>query len=484
MAVLSIDQGTTGTTAVLVNANGYIIKRAYSEFPQIYPQPGWVEHDPQVIWSTVVETVNEVCAGHTGEILAVGITNQRETTVLWDKTTGEPLHNAIVWQCRRTAGLCEQLREHEDLIRARTGLPLDAYFSGTKIRWLLDHLDDVDIDNTCFGTIDSWLIWNLTGGAVHATDFTNAARTLLFNIHERAWDETLCGLLQVPRAILPEARDSIGEFGNITTIDRLQGIPILGVAGDQQAALFGQACFERGQLKNTYGTGCFVVMNTGDEPVESKHGLITTLAVAGDGHSCYALEGSIFMGGATIQWLRDEMRILDHASDSVAMARAVPDNDGVYLVPAHVGLGAPHWDMQARGILTGLTRGTNRNHIVRAALEAMAYQTADVIRIMEAETGQQDDTLAVDGGACANDVLLQFQADILNCTVVRPVLIESTALGAAWMAGLKAGLWRDAEELAGLRDIESTFKPDMDATQREQLLEGWHRAVQQCISTN
>ena len=482
MYVLAIDQGTTGTTTVLYDQDGRIAARAYRELTQIYPHPGWVEHNPLEIWQTVLETVEEVCSTHRGEIAAIGITNQRETAILWDKSTGQPIYNAIVWQCRRTAEFCEQLREHEATLRQRTGLPVDANFSGSKIRWILDHAKQWRLENTLFGTIDSWLIWKLTDGKVHATDYTNAARTLLFDIHTRKWDEELCELLQVPMSILPQAHHSVGDFGEVSSLDAIKGIPILGVAGDQQAALFGQACFDKGQLKNTYGTGSFVVMNTGDTPVLSEQGLVTTLAIAGDKSPCYALEGSIFVAGAAIQWLRDELNLLDHASDSEAMALSVDDNAGVYLVPAFAGLGTPHWDMNARGLLTGLTRGANRNHLVRAALESLAYQTTDVLHLMEQATGLKTESLAVDGGACANDFLMQFQADILDRRVIRPEIIESTSLGAAYLAGLEAGVWSDTRQLMSLKTIEAEFRPNMPAQHRDKLLAGWQHAVRQCRS--
>ena len=481
MHVLAIDQGTTGTTTVLYDRDGRPVAKAYRELSQLYPRPGWVEHDPMEIWKTVVETVEEVCAGHSGAIDAVGITNQRETTILWDRKSGTPVHNAIVWQCRRTAEYCERLREHEVLFRQRTGLPLDAYFSGTKIEWILENIEGYSPENVLFGTVDAWLIWRLTGGKVHATDYTNASRTLLFDIRRQRWDPELCRLLEIPMSILPEVRRSLDEYGVVESIPSLAGAPILGVAGDQQAALFGQACFGEGQTKNTYGTGCFVMMNTGAKAFSSIKGLITTLGVGEDGEPCYALEGSVFIAGAAIQWLRDELGIIEHASDSEEIARSIDDNGGMYLVPAFVGLGAPHWDMQARGVLVGLTRGTGRAHIVRAALEAMAYQTCDVLSAMEEETGIEVRELAVDGGAAANDFLMQFQADILGRPVVRPSTIESTSLGAAYMAGLEAGLWKSGEELSGLKTCERRFTPSMAGSTREKLLEGWRKALRQAV---
>lgn len=478
MRVLAIDQGTTGTTTALFGQDGRQIAKAYRELPQHFPQPGWVEHDPEDIWTTVVETVRELLAASPGPVAAVGITNQRETTILWDRESGKPVHRAIVWQCRRTKDLCESLSPHEELFRERTGLPLDAYFSGTKVRWILDHVD-ADPARLAFGTVDSWLIWRLTGGAVHATDPTNASRTLLYDIHALAWDAELAGLLGVPMGLLPEVRHSVSDFGKVTSIPELAGVPILGVAGDQQAALFGQGCFDAGSMKNTYGTGCFALLNTGSTPRASSNGLLTTVAVAGDGTPCWALEGAVFIAGAAIQWLRDGLGLLEDAAESEAAARAVNDNDGVYLVPAFVGLGAPHWDMDARGAIVGLTRGSTRNHVIRAALEAMAYQTHDVLEIMEREAGVHVDRLAVDGGAAANDFLLQFQADVLGRTVLRPGVLESTALGAAYLAGLGAGVWADASELSGLKTIEAEFEPERDEEDRRRLLDGWQHALRQ-----
>ncbi|KAA3610927.1 MAG: glycerol kinase [Calditrichaeota bacterium] len=481
MHILAIDQGTTGTTTILFDEKGQITGQAYREFPQIYPQPGWVEHNPEEIWQTVQATVAELLSQYPVKIVAVGITNQRETTVLWDRRTGKPIHNAIVWQCRRTADFCESLQNQAPLFRQKTGLPLDAYFSGTKIKWLLENVQNCDRENILFGTIDSWLIWKLTNGKVHATDFTNASRTLLFNIHEKKWDEELCDLLDVPLSILPQVKKSAADFGMIQAFPELKNTPIYGVAGDQQTALFGQACFNPGQIKNTYGTGCFIMMNTGNSPITSTNGLITTLAVDGNGEPCYALEGAVFIAGAAIQWLRDELQILKNAADSEAAAMAVENNGGVYLVPAFVGLGAPHWNSQARGTLVGLTRGTNRNHIIRAALEAMAYQTNDVLELIELESGIKTTELAVDGGACSNNFLMQFQADICKKTIVRPRVTESTALGAAYLAGLQSGVWENTAELTELRTIERRFIPEMGKNERTQLVNGWQKAVRQAV---
>ena len=482
MHVLVVDQGTTGTTTVLFDSRFRMVDRAYRELTQIYPKPGWVEHDPLEIWRTVRETVREIMGRFSGKVVALGISNQRETTMVWEREGGTPLSNAIVWQCRRTADACERLKTHEDLIRRKTGLPLDAYFSGTKIRWILDRFMDHDPGSLCFGNVDAWLIWNLTGGAVHATDPTNASRTMLYDIHTQEWDEGLCRLLDVPLEILPEVRNSSGSFGTVRTIPEIRGIPILGAAGDQQAALFGQACFFPGETKNTYGTGCFAVMNTGEEPVFSSRGLITTPAVSMNDRPCYALEGSIFIAGADIQWLRDELGLLNHAAESEALARSVKDTQGAYLVPAFVGLGAPYWDMQARGALVGLTRGTNRAHIVRAALESMAFQSADVIRAMERDSGLRIEKLTVDGGASANDFLMQFQADLLNRPVLRPSEIESTALGAALLAGLQAGVWKDMRDLKARKNIAAEFRPRMLESVRRRRLAGWRQAVRQVMT--
>ena len=481
-SILAIDQGTTRTTAVLFDKRGRILDRVYQEFSQIYPHPGWVEHDPEEIWQTVISTVGKLCSGIQHKVAAVGITNQRETTVVWDRRKGSPVYNAIVWQCRRTAGECEKLKKHEKTFRQKTGLPVDAYFSGTKIKWILERVEGYDREDLLFGTVDSWLVWKLTGGKVHATDYTNASRTLLFNIHEKAWDPDLCQRLGVPLSILPEVKLSADDYGKVETIPELEGVPIYGLAGDQQAALFGQLGFTKGQAKNTYGTGCFLLMNTGRDAIFSDKGLITTLAVNGEGKPCFALEGSIFIGGAAIQWLRDELKILQSSSESEKAAQAVEDNAGVYLVPAFVGLGAPHWDMQARGLLTGLTRGTNRNHIVRAALEAMAYQTHDVLSVMEEEALVKIEKLVVDGGAAANDFLLQFQADIINKPVIRPHVIESTSLGAAFLAGLKVGFWKDWRELAQIKAVEREFTPRLAPETRAQFLEGWKHALKQAIT--
>jgi glycerol kinase len=482
MAILAIDQGTTGTTCILYNEAGEPIAKAYREFTQIYPQEGWVEHDPEEIWQSVADGVKELVRLCPVPVTAIGITNQRETTIVWDRITGKPVYNAIVWQCRRTSELCRNYEEKRDLIRAKTGLPLDAYFSATKIRWILDHFDNLNPDNLLFGTVDAWLIWKLTGGVVHATDFTNASRTLLYNIKEKRWDRELLQLFGVPESMLPEVRNSMDDFGRVTALEELFDVPIAGVAGDQQAALFGQCCFEPGSIKNTYGTGCFMVMNTGDTFIGSQHGLLTTLALGADGKPCYALEGSVFIGGAVIQWLRDELQLLGDAAESEAMARRAESNGGVFIVPAFVGLGAPHWNMEVRGTITGLTRGSNRHHIVRAALESIAYQSLDVFNAMVADTGISPKALMVDGGAVTNGFLMQFQADLLALPLLIPANIESTSLGAAYLAGLQTGLWHSSDKLLNLHCAERTFIPDMAPEERAELLAGWHKAIRQTLA--
>lgn len=479
--ILAIDQGTTGTRAVVFDHSGSVVSTAYRELNQHYPNPGWVEHDPEEIWETVRETVQEATEDRTARIAAVGITNQRETTVCWSAETGLPAHPAIVWQCRRTAPQCESLREFSELFMQRAGLPLDPYFSGTKMAWLLKRLPEQAHETLLLGTVDTWLLWKLTGGETFATDPTNASRTLLYGLRTHAWDPELCDLVGVPCSLLPEVRPSMGGFGTVQCLEGLEGVPIAGVAGDQQAALFGQTCFEPGEYKNTYGTGCFLLMNTGKTPIHSAKGLLTTVGVGPAGDPCYVLEGAVFVAGAAIQWLRDEVGLLTTAAESEAAALAVPDNGGVYFVPAFVGLGAPHWDYKARGTLSGLTRGSNRNHIVRAALESMAYQSRDVLRAMQEESGQPPRPLAVDGGASANDFLMQFQADLLGVDVVRPAYVESTALGAAFLAGLGCGLWSDAHSLRDLHRIERRFRPALGANDRARLLQGWRKALRQAM---
>ena len=485
--ILALDQGTTSSRAILFDREQNILGVAQKELTQFYPQEGWVEQDAMEIWSTQYGVMMEAIARsgvEPAEIAAIGITNQRETTILWDRATGRPLHNAIVWQCRRTAELVDQLRSDglEGHIRAVTGLLPDAYFSATKLKWLLDHVEGAREKaargEVLFGTVDSWLVWKLTGGAVHVTDVTNASRTMLFDIHRLDWDDTLLEALDIPRSVLPEVRSSSEIYG-YTDIQGVR-IPIAGMAGDQQAALFGQGCFSPGDAKNTYGTGCFLLMNTGEIPCESRNGLLTTIAVGLNGKVEYALEGSVFVGGAVIQWLRDELRFFPDSRDAEYYARKAPDNGGVYLVPAFTGLGAPYWDMYARGMLIGLTRGTRREHITRAAQESIAYQVADLARAMEADTGVPLTSLKADGGASRDGFLMQFQADILGRAVLRPAIRETTALGAAYLAGLAAGVWESREELSRLWRCDTTFSPAMDARHRERLLADWHRAVERC----
>lgn len=482
MAILAIDQGTTGTTCMLFDECGGVIAKAYREITQIYPQQGWVEHDPEEIWQSVVQGVQELRAGYSLPISAIGITNQRETTLLWDKTTGKPLHNAIVWQCRRTSEQCKTYEASKERITAKTGLPLDAYFSATKIRWILDHCSGLHPDNLLFGTIDTWLLWKLTDGKVHATDCTNASRTLLYNISEKQWDRELLDLFAVPELLLPEVRNSMDDFGRVTALEELYDVPIAAVAGDQQAALFGQCCFEPGSIKNTYGTGCFMVMNTGDTIIQSRHGLLTTLAINAAGNPCYALEGSVFIGGAVIQWLRDELKLIRDAEESEAMAREAGSNAGVYIVPAFVGLGAPHWNMEARGTIVGLTRGTNRNHLVRAALESIAYQSYDVFKAMVADTGITPKALMVDGGAVNNAFLMQFQADLLDLPLLQSANSESTSCGIAFLAGLQIGLWQSSDELRTLKILQRTYIPTMEPETRKELLAGWLKALRQTLA--
>lgn len=485
--VLALDQGTTSCRAILFDRDSNIVGVAQKEFTQIYPRAGWVEHDPEEIWSTQYGVIAELVA-KTGvtpvEIASIGITNQRETTVVWDRITGKPVHNAIVWQCRRTAGICDDLKARglEREFRIRTGLVLDAYFSGTKVRWILDNVPGArkraESGQLLFGTMDTWLIWNLTGGRVHVTDYSNASRTLMYNIRELRWDEDLLRELDIPAAMLPEVLPSSRVYG-MTAPGKFLGhsIPIAGVAGDQQAALFGQACYQPGMAKNTYGTGCFMLMNTGNSLYDSRNGLLTTIAWGIGGRVEYALEGSIFIAGAAIQWLRDGLKVLESTSDSEYFAGKVQDADGVYLVPAFVGLGAPYWDMRARGAIVGLTRGTTKEHIIRAALESLAYQTKDVLGAMEADSAIRLKALKVDGGAVANNLLMQFQADILGVPVERPRVIETTALGAAYLAGLAVGFWRDREELARRWQLGRRFESQMDGASREKLYSGWKRAV-------
>ncbi|MEM7368038.1 MAG: glycerol kinase GlpK [Bacteroidota bacterium] len=489
--ILALDQGTTSSRAILFDKTSQIVAVSQQEFTQIFPKAGWVEHDPMEILSSQIAVARTVLKDNNisaSQIAAIGITNQRETTLVWDKHTGTPVYNAIVWQDRRTASICDDLKARglEEYVRNNTGLVIDAYFSGTKVKWILDYISmnnpDIKVQDLCFGTVDSWLIWNLTKGKVHATDYSNASRTLIYNIKDLKWDEKMLKELDIPASMLPEVRDCSGDFG-MTDPDWFDGveIPIRGVAGDQQAALFGQACFEPGMSKNTYGTGCFMLMNTGTKPVFSSSGLLTTLAWGLDGQVNYALEGSIFIAGAAIQWLRDGLKILDSAPDSEYFAGKVSDNDGVYVVPAFAGLGAPYWDMYARGAIFGLTRGTSRTHIIRATLESLAYQTRDVLDVMGQDSGTPITTLRVDGGACANNVLMQFQADILNTPVERPEIIETTALGAAYLAGLSVGYWQPDQLSANWRR-ERSFQPEMTGQQRDQLYSQWQKAVKRTMN--
>ncbi|AND71247.1 glycerol kinase [Dyella thiooxydans] len=486
--ILAIDQGTTSSRAILFDRAGRIAGVAQREFPQHFPQPGWVEHHPREIMTSVLTTITEVMNDTqvpASAIAGIGITNQRETTVVWDRVTGQPIHNAIVWQSRQTRAICEALKAagHEPMVKAKTGLLIDAYFSGTKVKWILDHVDGARErarrGELAFGTIDSWLIWNLTGGKVHVTDATNASRTLMYDIHARQWDDELLAMLDVPRAMLPEVRSSSEIYGH-TTPELFFGreVPIAGVAGDQQAALFGQACFEPGMAKNTYGTGCFMLMHTGERAVASEHGLLTTIAWDVDGRVEYALEGAIFVAGSVVQWLRDGLRMLGKSSDSQAYAERAGDSDGVYFVPAFVGLGAPYWRSDVRGAVFGLSRGTSKEHFVRAALESMAYQTRDVLDAMQADAGITLRELRADGGAIANDFLAQFQADILGVPLLRPEVTETTALGAAYLAGLATGFWSSREEIARQWAVQRRFAPSMPSERREALYAGWSMAVQ------
>lgn len=484
--IMALDLGTTSCRCIIFDKNGRICSAAQKEFTQYFPQPGWVEHDAEEIWATQTGLMYEAMSKidiTINEIAGIGITNQRETTVLWDKETGRPVHKAIVWQCRRTAGYCDELKKlgMAEFFRSKTGLVLDAYFSATKLRWLLDNAagarERAEKGKLLFGTVDSWIIWKLTGGKVHVTDYSNASRTMLFNIHTLKWDEEILRVLKIPQQILPEVKPSSHVYGY--TDSKLFGreVPIAGAGGDQQCALFGQTCFERGEVKNTYGTGGFMLMNTGTAPVNSHNGLVTTIAWGVDDKVEYALEGSIFVAGAAVQWLRDELGLIRDAAESEVLAKSVPDANGCYVVPAFVGLGAPYWDQYARGAIVGLTRGVNRNHIVRATLESIAYQVNDVLMAMQEDSGMPITSLRVDGGACDNDFLMQFQADILNTSVVRPYCIETTAIGAAYLAGLAVGYWRSKEEILANHVIAAEFKPQMGQAKRENLLQGWHNAV-------
>lgn len=484
--IMSLDLGTTSCRSILFDKNGQICSVAQKEFTQYFPEPGWVEHDAEEIWATqkgLMFEALEKLGVEMSDVAGIGITNQRETTVVWDKQTGRPVCKAIVWQCRRTAEYCDELKAQglADMFREKTGLVLDAYFSGTKLKWILDNVPNAreraEAGELLFGTIDTWIIWKLTHGKVHVTDYSNASRTMLFNIHTLEWDEEILKILDIPRKMLPEVKASSCLYGHTEARIFGEEVSIAGAAGDQQCALFGQTCFAPGEAKNTYGTGGFMLMNTGEKPVASKNGLVTTIAWGVDGKVEYALEGSIFVAGAAIQWLRDQLGLIRDSAESEVLAKAVPDTNGCYMVPAFVGLGAPHWDQYARGAIVGLTRGTNRNHIVRATLESLAYQVTDVLKAMEEDSGIKLGTLAVDGGACANDFLMQFQADIINTVVARPKTIETTAMGAAYLAGLAVGYWQSKEEIKANHVIAKEFAPDMEEARREKLLDGWKKAV-------
>ncbi len=484
--IMSLDLGTTSCRSILFDKKGQICSVAQKEFTQHFPQPGWVEHDAEEIWATqkgLMFEALEKLGVEMSDVAGIGITNQRETTVVWDKVTGRPISKAIVWQCRRTAEYCDELKAQglADMFREKTGLVLDAYFSGTKLKWILDNVPNArkraEAGELLFGTIDTWIIWKLTNGKVHVTDYSNASRTMLFNINTLEWDEEILKILDIPRKMLPEVKPSSYVYGHTEARIFGEEVPIAGAAGDQQCALFGQTCFAPGEAKNTYGTGGFMLMNTGEKPVASKNGLVTTIAWGVDGKVEYALEGSIFVAGAAIQWLRDQLGLIRDSAESEVLAKAVPDTNGCYMVPAFVGLGAPHWDQYARGAIVGLTRGTNRNHIVRATLESLAYQVTDVLKAMGEDSGIKLGTLAVDGGACANDFLMQFQADIINTKVARPKTIETTAMGAAYLAGLAVGYWQSKDEIKKNRAISCEFVPDMEEAHREKLLDGWKKAV-------
>ena len=484
--IIALDQGTTSSRCILFNKKGENMSSVQIEYPQIFPKPGWVEHDPMAIWHTTLAALQqamEKIGATASDIAGIGITNQRETTVVWDKATGKPVYNAIVWQCRRTAPMIDELKAegYENYIRKTTGLLPDAYFSGTKIKWILDHVEGAraraEKGELLFGTIDTWLIWNLSGGKVHVTDYTNASRTMIYDIHHLCWDKQLLDILDIPETMLPEVKPSSCIYGY--TDPALTGgqIPIAGAAGDQQSALFGQCCFEPGSAKNTYGTGCFLLMNTGKDAIESRNGLLTTIAASLDEHVDYALEGSVFIAGAAIQWLRDSLGIIQKSSESEGLARSVEDTAGGYVVPAFTGLGAPYWDQYARGVVVGITRGFTKAHFVRATLESLAYQAYDILKAMEKDAGIELKDLRVDGGACANDFLMQFQADLLDENVLRPQVIETTALGAAYLAGLAVGYYKDLDEIRENWALGRTFTPAMDEAKREKLLRGWHKAV-------
>ena len=484
--ILAFDQGTTSSRAILFDKKGQIHSTAQKEFEQKFPKAGWVEHDPSEIWSSQVSVAAEAVSRanlNAMDIAAIGITNQRETTIVWDRKTGKPIYNAIVWQDRRTADICTQLRNdgHEEMFRDKTGLVLDAYFSGTKVKWILDNVDGArkkaENGDLLFGTVDSWLLWKLTEGAVHATDVTNASRTLLYNIYDLEWDKEILKLLDIPESMLPEVKSSSEVYGKTSGEIFAKEIPVSGIAGDQQAALFGQVCTQPGMAKNTYGTGCFMLLQTGEKPIKSSNNLLTTIAWQLDGKVCYALEGSVFIGGAVVQWLRDGLKMISSSSQIEELATKSNDNDGVYLVPAFSGLGAPHWDPYARGMLIGLTRGTGQSHIARAALESIAYQSTDLLMAMQSDAGISLKEMRVDGGASVNNLLMQFQADILDIPVLRPKVTETTALGAAYLAGLAIGFWENLDEINQKWKVDKTFEPNMEPSEREELLNKWHDAV-------
>ncbi len=484
--ILAFDQGTTSSRAILFDKKGQIHSTAQKEFEQKFPKAGWVEHDPSEIWSSQVSVAAEAVSRanlNAMDIAAIGITNQRETTIVWDRKTGKPIYNAIVWQDRRTADICTQLRNdgHEEMFRDKTGLVLDAYFSGTKVKWILDNVDGArkkaENGDLLFGTVDSWLLWKLTEGAVHATDVTNASRTLLYNIYDLEWDKEILKLLDIPESMLPEVKSSSEVYGKTSGEIFAKEIPVSGIAGDQQAALFGQVCTQPGMAKNTYGTGCFMLLQTGEKPIKSSNNLLTTIAWQLDGKVCYALEGSVFIGGAVVQWLRDGLKMISSSSQIEELAAKSNDNDGVYLVPAFSGLGAPHWDPYARGMLIGLTRGTGQSHIARAALESIAYQSTDLLMAMQSDAGISLKEMRVDGGASVNNLLMQFQADILDIPVLRPKVTETTALGAAYLAGLAIGFWENLDEINQKWKVDKTFEPNMEPSEREELLNKWHDAV-------
>ena len=488
--ILALDQGTTSSRAILFSRDGSVVGHAQKGFRQHYPQPGWVEHDPEEIWESEREVAAQALreSGHAHEVTGIGITNQRETTILWDRASGKPIYNAIVWQCRRTADIADSLREKtgvSELVAERTGLQIDAYFSATKIKWLLDHIpgarEKAGRGELLFGTVETWLIWKLTGGRVHVTDYSNAGRTMLFNIHTLSWDKELCALLNIPMNILPRPVSNAEVYGTVAEgiegLEALAGVPICGAAGDQQAALFGQGCFARGQAKNTYGTGCFTLMNVGAQPVRSRAGLVTTVGWSLKGETTYALEGSVFNAGSAIQWLRDELQIISASHECDVLAESVPDTGGVYLVPAFTGLGAPYWDMYARGCIVGITRGTTKAHIARAVLESIAYQVTDLMTAMRQDAGCEISGLRVDGGASVSNLMMQLQADLLRIPVDRPAMVETTAFGAASLAGLAVGLWKDRDELCALRRSERVFTPERAQFECEEMYRGWKRAV-------